>query len=75
MFSYKNNESKIDKKNKTPAIVRCVGILNFIEKHKNCTVGDLITNLKLPRSSAYILIETMQEQGLIKINEDGSIQL
>ena len=45
-----------------------MAILSYLEKLKKCTISELVSALKLPRSSGYVLVDEMLKQGLI--NQD-----
>lgn len=65
----------MEEKSRVPALTRCMAILSYLEKHKKCTISELISALKLPRSSGYVLVDEMLKQGLINQDKNGNLQL
>ena len=64
-----------EEKSRVPALTRGIQILNELQKHRTCTVSQLIKYTNLPRSSVYVLVEELIRLSLIRQNQDGSLQL
>ncbi len=62
-------------KSRVPSLNRCLDILRYVQKHHKCTKSDIVSNLNIPRSSAYVLLDEMENLGLIKINGRSEVQL
>ena len=65
----------MDGNTRVPALTRCMAILSYLEQHKKCSVSEVISALKLPRSSGYVLVDEMLKQGLINQDKYGNLQL
>ncbi len=65
----------MSEKSRVPALSRCMDILAYLEKNRQCTVSDLILDLNLPKSSSYVLVDEMIKQGLIHQDKHGNLQL
>ena len=65
----------MEEKSRVPALARCMAILSYLEKHKKCTISELVNALQLPRSSGYVLVDEMLKQGLINQDKNGNLQL
>jgi IclR family KDG regulon transcriptional repressor len=60
---------------KVPALQRALNILEVLQKHRRCSISEIIAITGLPRSSVYVLIEDMLRLKLIRQNSDKTIQL
>ena len=60
---------------RVPALQKALIILETLQKHRRCTISDLISYTDLPRSSVYVLVDDMIKLRLIRQNSDKSIQL
>lgn len=70
-----NTEHKGQIRSRVPALNRCMDILRFVKEHNNCVAADIVSNLDVPRSSIYVLLDEMKNLGLIRIDGKGQIQL
>lgn len=66
---------EMDKKSKVPALTRALDILNFVAENGHCSVTDIATNLALPKSSLYLMIDELRNLRLLAQSEDGSLRL
>ncbi len=60
---------------KVPALQRALNILEVLQKHRRCSISEIIAITGLPRSSVYVLIEDMIRLKILRQNSDKTIQL
>lgn len=60
---------------KVPAIYRTVNVMEYIAKNQRVSLSDIYKNLHLAKSSAYLIIMSMTETGLLKKNPDNTFSL
>lgn len=63
--------TKKNYKGRVPSLTRCVEILDLIASRKQITGADILESLAIPKSTLYVLINAMEELGLIRKSEDG----
>lgn len=56
---------------KVPALQRTISILNFIATKGKCSAWEIINNLEIPKSSAYLLLEELKKSQFIKQDQNG----
>ena len=56
---------------KVPALQRTIKILNFISSKGRCSAAEIINNLQIPKSSAYLLLEELKSYQFIKQDQNG----
>lgn len=63
-------------KGRVPSLSRCVEILDLVASRKQITGADILESLAIPKSTLYVLLNAMEELGLVRKSEDGGrIQL
>lgn len=67
-------EDELQRKSRAPALLRALTILNILERRPS-TIGDIIKESGLPRSTVYVLMDEMSRLSLIKQNRQGLYQL
>lgn len=60
---------------RAPAVIKAVQILEFVTRSQPASFTSIYEALDLPKSSAYVLINTMIETGLLRQTIDGQIML
>lgn len=60
---------------RVPALERALNILEVLQKHRRCTISELISITGLPRSSVYVLVDDMVKLRLLRQNSDKTVQL
>lgn len=65
----------MENKSRVPALTRAIEILDYIQKHTNCSFKDIQDNCNIPRSSIYILINELIDKKLIYQDNNGKYQL
>ncbi|MGG7444803.1 IclR family transcriptional regulator [Kosakonia oryzendophytica] len=57
---------------KVPALTRAIDILNMIAAVGPCSAATLIDQLAIPKSTAYLLLAELRQQGFIRIDNEGN---
>lgn len=58
-----------------PAIERMVKILDLLCEEEVVYLNEVYTKLRLPKTTVYVLVETLQQQGLLQRTADGRLLL
>lgn len=58
-----------------PAIERAIAILNALAEKKSMSISDVHNELNIPKTTAFVILNTLESNHLIERNEDGKIQL
>lgn len=67
-------EDDLQRKSRAPALVRAVRILNILERRPT-SIGEIIKESGLPRSTVYVLMDELSRLSLVKQNRQGLYQL
>ncbi len=65
-------DKKGDSSYRVPAVIRTMAILEYVSKHSGTTFTEIYTQLKIPRTSAFQLLQTLLEFGLLRRSQDGT---
>ncbi|HIB1519456.1 TPA: IclR family transcriptional regulator [Salmonella enterica subsp. enterica serovar Muenchen] len=57
---------------KVPAVYRVVNVLDYIVRRHTASLTDIHRDLHLAKSSAYVLVQSMADTGLLKKNPDNT---
>ncbi len=71
-----NKKVEKSKKNTIPAIDRMMDVLGELERHASgLNIGEITLALKLPRTTVYRIINTLQIHEVVRRDEDGAYHL
>ena len=56
---------------RVPSVVRTMAILEYVSKHSGATFTEIYTELKIPRTSAFQLLQTLLDFGLLRRSQNG----
>jgi len=62
-------------KSKVPALTRAIAILDIISRQGQCNANQLVSELGMPKSTVYLLLEELKNQRLITQSHAGNYRL
>lgn len=62
-------------KSKVPALTRAVAILDIISRLGQCNANQLVSELGMPKSTVYLLLEELKNQRLVTQSNSGNYRL
>lgn len=63
------------KSSKVPALTRAINILNLIARISPCSAATIINTLKIPKSTAYLLLNKLKRQRFLSLNHQKNFCL